>query len=126
MIPELNVNANNSHLIDLILETRVNWWHAGKKGQPRPKNKSQPEGWHLRPALRDYMASLCLLFSFFLFFVFVGDILPSRTDDLLLDGMAGQAAALLRQFQTFFGVRLSGRQSQYRRGGDAQPMCFHL
>src|SRR3569833_3329502 len=58
MIPELNVNANNSHLIDLILETRVNWWHAGKKGQPRPKNKSQPEGWLLRPALRDYLARL--------------------------------------------------------------------
>src|SRR3569832_1182580 len=58
MIPELNVNANNSHLIDLILETRVNWWHAGKKGQPRPKNKSQPEGWLLRPAMRDYLARL--------------------------------------------------------------------
>src|SRR3569623_1684744 len=58
MIPELNVNANNSHLIDLILETRVNWWHAGKKGQPRPKNKCQPEGWLLRPALRDYLARL--------------------------------------------------------------------
>src|SRR3569832_1910922 len=58
MIPELNVNANNSHLIDLILETRVNWWHAGKKGQPRPKNKSQPEGWLLRPALREYLARL--------------------------------------------------------------------
>src|SRR3569833_1667479 len=56
MIPELNVNANNSHLIDLILETRVNWWHAGKKGQPHPKNKNQPEDWLLRPALRDYKA----------------------------------------------------------------------
>src|SRR3569832_1856824 len=58
MLPAPPAPAPPPPLIDLILETRVNWWHAGKKGQPRPKNKSQPEGWLLRPALRDYLARL--------------------------------------------------------------------